>query len=159
MRRGLGDEDGIVDPDDGVEGLVVEAPAEARRLGAGSLAWGGGGPAGVGPARVRRAAACQKALDSPHEGVEGGARVALSEVSRSKAAHEAVDAEAAHSLVAEPEASVRVTSHDQAPTRDDAAVFVDGVDAGPGRFAGAPAEDAEVVSVLQVLGKHNITAV
>ncbi len=129
MRQSLGDEDGVVDPDDGIEGLIVESAAETGRLGASGLAGRGRGPAGEGPARWRRAAARQKALDSPHEGIEGGSRVALPEVCSSKAAHEAVDAEAAHCLVTETEASVRVAALDQAPTRNYAAVFIDGVDA------------------------------
>jgi hypothetical protein len=104
MRRGLGNEDGVVDPDDGIEGLAVEAAAEARRLGAGGLFGRSRGPAGRGPAGWQRATARQKALNGPHESVEGGARVALSKVCRSEATHEAVDAEAAHCLVTETEA-------------------------------------------------------
>jgi hypothetical protein len=100
-----------------------------------------------------------EALNGTHEGVEGGAGVPLSEVGGGKAAHEAVDAEATHSLVAEAEAGVRVASHDETPPADDLAVLVDGEDTGPKGLPSAASEDAEVVCVLKVLGKHDVAEV
>ena len=78
-------------------------------------------------------------LTASHEGIEGGARVALAEVGSREAAHEAVDAESAHGLVAETEAGpagVQVAPHDEAPAGNDLAVFVDGTREGPRRAAG-----------------------
>ena len=76
-------------------------------------------------------------LTASHEGIEGGARVALAEVGSREAAHEAVDAESAHGLVAETEAGVRVAPHDEAPAGNDLAAFVDGTREGPHRAASA----------------------
>jgi len=108
---------------------------------------GGRGPAG------------KEALNAPHQGVEGRAGVALAEVGRGEAPDEAVDAEAAHGLVAEAEAGERVASHDQAPALDDLAVLVDTEDTRPERLAGATGEDAEVVGILEVLREHDVTYV
>ncbi len=63
-----------------------------------------------------------------HEGVERGASVALAEVAGGESADEAVDAETAHGLIAEPEAGVGVA-------------------------ACAAADDAEMVGVLKILSK------
>ena len=118
MQRGLGDEDSVVDPDRGVEGRVVETTADRFRL-------RGGEPARVGPRGRSRGPAGQEALDAPHEGVEGGAGVALAKVCRREPADEAVDAEAAHGLVTEAEAGVGVAAHDQAPAPHDLAILID----------------------------------
>ena len=104
-------------------------------------------------------AASEVALDAAHQSVEGGAGVALAEVGGGETADEAVDAEAAHCLVAQAEARPGVASHDEAPPADDLAVLVDGVDAGPERQARAAAEDAEVVGVLEVLSEHDVAHV
>ena len=76
-----------------------------------------------------------------------------------EAADEAVDAKAAHRFVAEPEAREGVAAHDEPPALNYAAVLVDGKGAGPEWFAGAASEDAEVVCVLEILGKHDIADV
>jgi hypothetical protein len=68
-------------------------------------------------------------------------------------------AKTAHGLVAEAEARRRIASHDEAPPPYDLAILIDGEDAGPERLAGAAGENAEVVSVLEVLGKHDIAEV
>jgi hypothetical protein len=112
-----------------------------------------------GGGRGRRGSTGEEALNGAHEGVEGGAGVALPEVGGGKAAHEAVDAEATHGLVAEAEAGVRVTPHDEAPPADNLAVLVDGKDTGPKGFPRAASEDTEVVGVLEVLGKHDVAEV
>ncbi len=79
----------------------------------------------------------KETLDGAHQSVERGARVALAEVSGGEAASEAVDAGAAHGLVAEAEAGEDITSHDEAPAADDRAALVDGEDAGPEGLPGA----------------------
>ena len=61
----------------------------------------------------------KKALDALHEDIEGGTRVALAKVSRGEAANEAVNADAAHSLIAQAKAAVGIASHDKAPLLDD----------------------------------------
>ena len=113
----------------------------------------------VRPRGRRGATARQEALDTPHEGVEGGPSVALAEMSSREAANEAINAEAAHGLVAEAQASERVTAHDQAPASDDLAMLVDSKREGPHRTASAPAEDTEVVGVLKVLDEHEVAVV
>ena len=77
-------------------------------------------------------------------------------MSGSKTANEAVDAEAAHGLVTETEARVGVTAHDEAPLRHDCPIFVESVDAGPHGLPGAAREDAKMIGILKVFGKHNI---
>ena len=103
--------------------------------------------------------ASQEALDAAHEGVEGRAGVALAKVGRGEAPDKAVDAEAAHGFVAEAKAGLRVTAHDQAPAPDDLAILVEGEAGRPHGLARAAAEDAEVISVLKVLGEHDIAGV
>ena len=98
-------------------------------------------------------------MDSTHEGVERRASVALPEVGGGGAADNAVDAEAAHGLIAQAEAGRRVAPHDEAPAADDSTLLVDGEDTRPEGFAGASGKDAEVVSVLKVLGKHDVAVV
>jgi hypothetical protein len=101
---GLGDEDGVVNPDGAVERSRLEAAAVERGKLGGTVRGGRGAP-GAGRRRRRRGA-----LDATHEHVEGGAGVALSEVGGSEAADEAVDAKTAHGLVAEAEARGGATS-------------------------------------------------
>jgi hypothetical protein len=98
-------------------------------------------------------------LNSSHEGVERRTSVALPEVGGGEAADNAIDAEATHGLITQAEAGRRVTPHDEAPAPDDGAVLVNGEDARPEGFAGAAGEDAEVVRVLEVLGKHDVAVV
>jgi hypothetical protein len=95
-------------------------------------------------------------LNRPHEGVEGRAGVALPKVGGGKPANEAVNAEAAHGLVAKAEAGVGVTAHDETPPRHNRPIFVESVDARPHGFASAARKDAEVVGILEVFGKHNV---
>jgi hypothetical protein len=102
--------------------------------------WGEGG-GGERPARKRWIA--------PISAFRGRARVALTEVSGSEADNEAVDAEAAHGLVAKAGAGGGVAAHDEPPLAHDLAVLVDGEHARPEWFAGAAREDAEVVRVLE----------
>ncbi len=97
----------------------------------------------------------QKALDAVHEGVERRAGVTLTKVIRCEAAHEAVEAETAHSLATEAEALVDVATHDQPPAGDHLAMLVDGEHAGPKGSTGAAREDAEVICVLKVIGEHD----
>jgi hypothetical protein len=101
----------------------------------------------------------EEALDSSHEGVERGAGVALPEVGGGETADETIDAKNAHGLVAEAEARGRVAPHDEAQSPHNLAMLVDGENAGPERLAGAACEDAEVVGVLKVLGKHDVAEV
>ena len=98
-------------------------------------------------------------MDSTHEGVERRASVALPEVGGSEAADNAVDAEATHGLVAQAKAGRRVAPHDEAPAADDGTVLVNSEDTRPKGFAGAAGKDAEVVGVLEVLGKHDVAVV
>jgi hypothetical protein len=63
-------------------------------------------------------------LNGAHEGVQRGAGVALAEVGRGEASDEAVNAEAAHGLVAQAQAGVWVAAHDKPPAADDVAVVV-----------------------------------
>ena len=77
-------------------------------------------------ARLPRRPARKETLDAAHEGVEGGAGVALAEVSRSEPPHKAVDAETAHGFVTQAEAGVHVTAHDEAPAGHDPAVLING---------------------------------
>jgi hypothetical protein len=53
----------------------------------------------------------------------------LAEVGRGEAADEAVNAEAAHGLVAQAQAGVWVAAHDEPPAADDVAVVVNREDA------------------------------
>ncbi len=93
----------------------------------------GGHPARVGARGGSGGPAGQELLDAPHQGVEGraGVTVVLAEVSRSEPADETVDANPAHSLVAETQAGVRVAPHDEVPPLDHLAVLIDGENAGP----------------------------
>ena len=104
MRSSLSDVDRIVHPHGAVEGRGVETTRRG----------GGEGDRGGVSRRVRstrrvkgagrpRRPTREEALDAAHQDVEGGSGVALAEVGRGEAAHEAVDAEAAHGLVAEAE--------------------------------------------------------
>ncbi len=108
----------------------------------------------------------EKALDGTHQSVEGGARVALAKVGGGEAANEAVDAKTAHGLVAETEAGVDVTSHNEvrgaSGRADDRAGLINGEYAGPDSpegLPGAAAEDAEVIGVLEVFGEHDVAVV
>ncbi len=105
----------------------------------------------------RRRPTREEALDGAHQGIEGGAGVALAEVCRGKTAYEAIDAEATHGLVAETKAGVNIASHDEAPAGDDLAVLVNSEHAGPEWPTGAAREDAEVKGILQILGEHDVT--
>ena len=126
---------------------------------------GGGGlrdPARAGRSLGGRSAAGEETLDGAHHSVEGGSGVALAEVGGGEAAYEAVDAEAAHGLVAQAEAGPGVASHNEAPALDNVVATVDGfdgVDAGPEGSAGAAAEDAEVVGVLEILSEYDVAIV
>ena len=71
----------------------------------------------------------EEALNGAHEGVQRGAGVALAEVGRGEASDEAVNAEAAHGLVAQAQAGVWVAAHDEPPAADDVAVVVNREDA------------------------------
>jgi hypothetical protein len=87
--------------------------------------WGAPGTHGVVGGRGGGTAS-KEALDSPHQRVQWGAGVALAEVRSGEAADEAVDAKAAHSLVAEAEAGGGVAAHDEPPPTHDLAMLVDG---------------------------------
>jgi hypothetical protein len=160
VRRCLGGIDGVVHPDGAVEGRGVKA---ARRSG------GEGHLGDVSPQlrdtgraerrRRRRRPTGEEALDGAHQDIEGGAGVALAEVGRGKPADEAVNAEATHGLVAETEAGVDVTAHDEAPAGNHLAVLVDGEHAGTERSTSATREDAEVIGILQILSEHDVTDV
>jgi hypothetical protein len=155
---GLGDEDGVIDPDGAVKrGRLEAAAVERGKLG--RTVRGGRGAPGAGRRSRRRGAPSEETLDAAHEHVEGGTGVSLAEVGGSEATDEAVDTKTAHGLVTEAEARGGVAAHDEAPELDHMAVLVDGEDAGPKGFARATREDAEVICVFQVLGEHEVALV
>jgi hypothetical protein len=98
-------------------------------------------------------------LNSSHEGVERRTSVALPEVGGGEAADDAINAETTHGLVAQAEAGRRVTPHDEAPPANDGTMLVNGKDARPKGFASTTGENAKVVRVLEVLGKHDVAVV
>jgi hypothetical protein len=147
VRGGLGDEDGVVDPDGAVKRSRLEAAAvEGGKLG--RTVRGGGEAPGAGRRRGVRGAPGKKTLNATHEHGEGGAGVSLAEVGGSEATDEAVDTKTAHGLVTEAEARGGVAAHDEAPELDHMAVLVDGKDAGPKGLARATREDAEMIGVF-----------
>ncbi len=121
-------------------------------MGRGGTGWGGGGRGRGGwegeggdhrsgsTGRARRGApgthwmvggrgrgsASKEALDSPHQRVQGRAGVAQSKVGGGEAADEAIDAEAAHGLVAETEAGGGVAFHNEPPLAYDLTMLVYG---------------------------------
>jgi hypothetical protein len=116
VRLRLGGLDRIVHPNGAVDGRGVEA----MRRGRGGCHHGGVGLWLPDVRRVEGAGlpwctARQEALDAAHEDLERRAGVALAEVSRRETAHEAVDAETAHGLVAKAEARVHKNLMFQAP--------------------------------------------
>jgi hypothetical protein len=158
VRRCLCGVDGVVHPDGAVEGRG------ATRRDGGEEPQGGVSLRLRGTGRVegggrRRRPSREKALDGAHQSIEGGAGVALAEVSRGKPANKAINAEATHGLVTEAEAGVDVAAHDEAPAGNHPAVLVDSKHAGPERSTGAAREDAEVICILEILSEHDVTDV
>ncbi len=98
-------------------------------------------------------------MNAAHEHVEWGAGVTLAKVCGGESADKTANGEAAHGLVAKAEAAVGVAAHDELPPFYDTAVFIDGEGAGPERFPSAPGKDAEVVGILEVFSKHDVTYV
>jgi hypothetical protein len=104
----------------------------------------------------RRRPTREEALDGAHQGIEGGAGVALAEVGRGEPADEAINSEGTHGLVAETKAGVDIAAHDETPAGNHPAVLVDGEHAGPERSTGAFREDAKVIDILQILCEHDV---